>query len=1144
MFSHRTQQPIMEDIVSVFESTQNQPWSVFSDKLNSISNEKCKTKNVFKSENPIQLSLKNDYRVFGLIPRLEEFKLLSCKKCKMIVKEDCLLHHYNRRHNSGNDNFSLRHFLRPTINSNKHKRQKLNVRKLTKTKLMNGKIIDPVVQEIKTEFDEVEFERLSKLKLEKLEGFSKIKLEKLEEFSNIKLEKLEGLSNIKLEKLDGLSKIKLEKIEKLEKIKLEKIERLSKIKLEKIENKNVCNNNSHLNFVIETCRPVSSNFGLDWGSKNSVFYDDDKIEEHDVQSNKLSTKLPDEKVKLHCQKYGNFNNSDNTVNYIISSYDLLPKQLIFNDELKSNMLLNLTNEDKFKNKLHDKSKIPYCIFGGLSNKESIKFRKDYYSDIIRDNKVFNDVTHNQYSIDGKINRFKTAYCQLSSSLLKKNKIPFISKCNLDDNYDKSSCDYFTNSLPPLSNGDHFKNTSSTNYSDVTSNEDENNEIVDDSQNKCYKLLNNIEKTNYTSNKCSDVTSDKSSLNGVIRFYKPFTGLSRLKKKNTIMYKKYLDVGDKNGIEPPFNKKLTTFPSSNIYPKGTSVKYTENTVASSYSSSILPYSIKEVSKLPQSNGYSVAMFNKYSDNGVASYGQQLVTPLIDVIKSPNPSLLTECKRYKVDDIYSHHKYCHKFKSGNDKENYKINEQFLNNYALLMSIIQNDQEKTIPPIVTESSVFTNNENSDDIFSIFDDSTTAYLDNTEESKPKLGFDYSINTIKEDDDDDTSDTQSNTYDKNKCYYLSEFINSDISPLILSNYDYSDLNNDDSDDSVTSCDQSSVASLDIIDDSQTFLSTVTYSNAMFDESFDSDTSQSTSESLDVMKETKSTQTDLCLEDEDYEPSRNYMSEVGVSLIQLLNDVDNKTYCTSTDTFVDSEEVSDNCHVPVNSNSNDEIVENYINSSNDQISKDSIDGCIPLKSSAIVSESFVNGFTTVSSIAKIINNTIIPISTDKCRENYELFDNDAANDHYTSNSSQNTSDYQQIPSNSDNQNDKFPNHLTHSPIIDNNDKVYKSETCTGIQSDHNNTHHNANGPYHPIFQKYSKKTAVEKNFAYGKNYKIDTTVVKIKKNLKRNAVEVADDKENHKLWKYGTFKKRHKVEFVVRKVMCSDESKYNDKVNK
>lgn len=49
-------QSAIEDLVSVFQTTQNQPWSIFSEKLNNDSNKDSKKKAPAKLENTITSS--------------------------------------------------------------------------------------------------------------------------------------------------------------------------------------------------------------------------------------------------------------------------------------------------------------------------------------------------------------------------------------------------------------------------------------------------------------------------------------------------------------------------------------------------------------------------------------------------------------------------------------------------------------------------------------------------------------------------------------------------------------------------------------------------------------------------------------------------------------------------------------------------------------------------------------------------------------------------------------------------------------------------------------------------------------------------------------------------------------------------------
>ncbi|XP_050534834.1 uncharacterized protein LOC126901931 [Daktulosphaira vitifoliae] len=162
-------QPFVRDIVSAFESSQNQSWSTFNDKLGNTPIKDCKKKDFLKSENPIELS-NEDVPVFGLIPRLENLVLVTCNICSMVVKRDCLHFHFNHRHNNlQNDNFTLEQFLLPNIKVNRLKKPKLNGRKIRGKKLVDGDSLDSIVQDIKSDYNRLDFIGITDLKEEKNE---------------------------------------------------------------------------------------------------------------------------------------------------------------------------------------------------------------------------------------------------------------------------------------------------------------------------------------------------------------------------------------------------------------------------------------------------------------------------------------------------------------------------------------------------------------------------------------------------------------------------------------------------------------------------------------------------------------------------------------------------------------------------------------------------------------------------------------------------------------------------------------------------------------------------------------------------------------------------------------------------------------
>lgn len=288
-------QPVVDDIVSAFETSQNQSWSIFNNKLGSTPIKDCKKKDIFKSENPIELS-DEDIPVFGLVPRLEKLILVSCNKCSMIVKRDCIHHHYNRRHNnSENDNFSLQRFILPTVKINKHKKQKLNnIRKLPEKKIIITGDIDPVVQTIKTEFDELEYERLKEINQAKI----------------------------------------------------------------KVENEMQCEDENDVNLGMESCNPSTSynvfNWNLQSCTQNLAKLPDqrinDKITDYDKDIDKLS---PNIKEEFQINTYIKDEN-----NYVTNSSKLISTIINSNKSLEPDVSIDFTgivNNNKLNNKIDEKS---------------------------------------------------------------------------------------------------------------------------------------------------------------------------------------------------------------------------------------------------------------------------------------------------------------------------------------------------------------------------------------------------------------------------------------------------------------------------------------------------------------------------------------------------------------------------------------------------------------------------------------------------------------------------------------------------------------------------------------------------------------------------------------------------------------------
>lgn len=329
MMSSLHNQPVVDDIVSAFETSQNQSWSIFNNKLGSTPIKDCKKKDIFKSENPIELS-DEDIPVFGLVPRLEKLILVSCNKCSMIVKRDCIHHHYNRRHNnSENDNFSLQRFILPTVKINKHKKQKLNnLRKLPEKKIIIDGDIDPVVQTIKTEFDELEYERLKEINQAKI----------------------------------------------------------------KVENEMQCDDENDVNLGIESCNPSTSYNVFDWNrqscAQNLAKLSDQRINDKITDCNKDVDELsPNIKEEFQFNTYI----KDENINYVINSNKLLSTLLNSNESSDPEVFIDFSGivkplklENKNDGKSYDELKL-------INNEEQIKIiTNKTYLDVKSDDCVQSD----------------------------------------------------------------------------------------------------------------------------------------------------------------------------------------------------------------------------------------------------------------------------------------------------------------------------------------------------------------------------------------------------------------------------------------------------------------------------------------------------------------------------------------------------------------------------------------------------------------------------------------------------------------------------------------------------------------------------------------------------------------------------------
>ncbi|NP_001153888.1 uncharacterized protein LOC100301917 [Acyrthosiphon pisum] len=321
--SSPSKQSVVEDIVSVFETTQNQTWSVFSDKLNNVSNKNSKKKYPAKSENTITLST-DDIPVFGLVPRLDKVILVSCNECEMIVKRDCLHSHFYRRHNSSNvshseaDKFSLVNFL-CTVKTNKNKKLKMTVRKPSEKKINEREKVNTAVKEIKTEFDEVEYERLLKT------NRAKIKQENTTEYGDH--------HDVDMAKTS-------------------------------------CNPSTGSSVYDWDVKPCIKSLVLDQCTDHKV---NDKTIEHDEDSNKLSSvSLGNKEDNLPSNKYLAIQNIEHTVNYVTSTSELLKLDGIEKIKPKVNIKLINGGEVKYYKKNHHQNKYRKSPYKIKNIKEEIK----------------------------------------------------------------------------------------------------------------------------------------------------------------------------------------------------------------------------------------------------------------------------------------------------------------------------------------------------------------------------------------------------------------------------------------------------------------------------------------------------------------------------------------------------------------------------------------------------------------------------------------------------------------------------------------------------------------------------------------------------------------------------------------------------
>lgn len=1241
-------QPVVEDIVSAFKTTQSQSWSKFNDKLGGIPIKYCKKKDIFKSENPIELS-DEDIPVFGLVPRLEQLMLVSCNKCSMIVKRDCIHYHYNRRHNNPeNDNFSLERFILPTVKTNKHKKQKINVRKLPEKKMTDGsRNIDPVIQHIKTEFDELEFERLS------------------------------DINQVVVKQENEIQYV----------------------------------NESDVNLTLKSCNPSTSCGVFDWTLKpcdqNLVHYTvDDVTTEPNEDFNKLLSVLPHEKEKLLNNKCSKIMNNENNIDYITNSTELLTKSLNSNKKIKPKLTIDFSlimSDDDYiedeSDKEHDRnnvnSKNNYRLQNDIgqskfstdkysnntsyancddtisnyyhSSTESPNIKKEFlpinkYSNFVSDEEEIEDIS-------------EMVFDQSPTNLLNNEK-----KCSSNTEYlefmkNKYSSDVSSNDNPSVLPFSVNKKTELARHNKYTvdiNNESSNNGAKEKTQlarNNKYmvkeSLDDGIKETNQTQNNqyidmnignlgnadivydrsptallniaeeskssitdyLSDAIDDDSCYDGS---YKGYCLLYKGYRENLALLGIMSDEEEENDDnsfdeielnEKENNEETSDEDASNEEYFDEEVSDEEKNVEEAYFNNDEIYNFHGFNDLhPEEKNFN---FEFKSDDEVNDLNEDengceenyvtnensknSPTAFLDNKKELKPFLISDCISDEIDDencydnfykgyyqlIKEYHKklallgimseeeesdeeendvkyfdeivldaenikevndmelneeeYFNEVESdgeenakegsdeeesneddyGNessdekndeeyvneleindevelddeesvDKENHTI-ENFKDNYNSFPSKMKNNEENTKYKLNHEYPNVINNDYSDDSLTSYNQSQTALLDKKDKLKSILDIDYSDFTID-------NDGIVNNF-KNGCYQLSS------ESELLNNKEPS-LRKSKTNNSIINCIQSSsVESLNTKikikpgtkDGSLDFTNDVDFNDTITNNDLSSQ---------DTKKETKYTQTDVFLNHTNHKQFIDHITMVDESMIEALSAIDEETKCTQTDLSIECID----CYKTA-----EDLIDSYIPvSSNVEILEDFINCYTPNHSNVHVAEYSGNNLASNISKAKIINNTLNPNSV----EDSELLNSDQC----SSNKS----------------------HDLSSSIIENDKQNCGSVSYTDKLKQEYILYHNAINRLIYLDKNYpictDRLKTISDQIVYSKNCKIIPHAnrhfeAKVKKNLKRRLGGQVADKENYNQWITGSFKKLKRVEFVVRKTICSEESCNNDNVD-
>lgn len=1129
-------QPVVEDIVSAFETTQTQPWSIFNGKLGSIPIKDCKKRNVFKSENPIELS-DEDIPVFGFVPRLEKLMLVSCNKCSMVVKRECIHYHYKRRHNNPeNDNFSLERFILPNAKINKHKKQRINIRKTPDKKIIDGEIIDPVVQEIKTEFDQLEFERLLEINRLKIKQENEINYVN-EHDNNLptkscnpsinsnafdwRLKPLNAQVHYADHKINDILSDNNNDFNKLSSI-------VSPVNIKELQNnkclENVLNNENNINYVTSSSEFSVKSFDLNESEKSKIDVD-------------YSNFICDINIK-----------NKGITNTFKNKNDQMPSELqSINKEI-------LSTNDTFPNIKNDKNS---DVFINCNQSPILSIKKEI-DDIIDNSKISTKLLDNK-----EFGTFNTSYKYLNVT---------------NDESSIGSNSSYQSSAPLIHVKREFKITPETKYSDVKVKEeyDENN---DDSSIMYYQNLhefpNNTEQTKYFTPiyKHLNIIHDESCLTKSLEIKNEFKIASSTKLIHDINIKKEYDEdnenNDKSRIEQlplelinnntqtkcsPTNKYsdeiikeendeiddkykivkiqfLSELPNSetktkhvlsNIYSDTFGVKE-ENYNNCNKSKIVLSQLLNSEAKTEYSsnNKYSKVMMNKYYNDNVSGNGNLTISPFnikkeIELPQNNKYITLINNKRPN-DSINSYNQADHIKKSKSPSININPNDILVDDgdncddnpkyeyYQLSTGCHENLECISYRELNIESD-------NEDNCEITDNYSLTFKEHNNEEKTKFvsNYEYSDNEDPDDDvftDYDQSQILSSLHNKEELKHIPIIEYSDI--MIDNNNIVSNFENEYYE--LTTGLLNNNKQITSLDSKEKTEPKDKYSDLTLDNNTN-DSVSSSDQSTTPSKESKSTQTDWFSNQINYKQFIDPITKIDELIVESLGIVNDKTKCTQTDTVFDCKDcckitkILIDGYIPLNSEIVEDLIKSYTPSRNGP--KDELD------------ENFTNSFIPINSNAqKINNNTSIPSST----RGSELLNSD--HNHCVSNGLHYLSSFQPTfwsPKNlADKSKQEYIYHRNGSTYIDKNYVISKN---------------------------HLKKTVDEK-IVFSKNCKsipraYNHLIAKVKKNMKKRLGEqVASDKENRSLLITGHFKKLKRVEFVKRKVIYSDESDNNDNID-